>query len=316
MFRLFKKSQSKSSTSLNQGQNTIQNKQAPTTPSLGATLKHWFSSGKLSEHWLRDLKHHLQDADLPLSLIDDIVIKVQGLPKSTNLTYPTFLNSLKPTLLNYLAPEQPLNLEINPLIYVLIGTNGVGKTSTAIKLAHHFKKSGRTPLLVPTDTFRAAAHEQLTFAANRANLAHFDPQNHKDPAAITYQAIEKAKKDHYDTLIIDTAGRMHTNKPLMAQLHKTLNIIQKFNPDYPTASLLVLEASSGQTTLNTAKEYLESGKANGLILTKMDGTAKAGFALSVSHTFNLPIRYLTFGETIEQLAPFNAEDYINRILLP
>jgi fused signal recognition particle receptor len=200
-----------------------------------------------------------------------------------------------------------------PHVMMLVGVNGTGKTTTVGKLARLTKESGRTPLICAADTFRAAAVEQLEVWANRAGVDIIRARTGADPAAVVFDAIAAGKARNRDVVIVDTAGRLHTRVNLMTELDKIRRIASREVEGAPHEVLLVLDATVGQNGLNQAREFMSVAGVNGIILTKLDGTAKGGIAVAIAHDLKLPIRYVGVGEGIDDLIPFSPEEYVDAL---
>jgi fused signal recognition particle receptor len=200
-----------------------------------------------------------------------------------------------------------------PDVVLVVGVNGTGKTTTVGKLAHLYRAESRSVLVCAADTFRAAAVEQLAVWTARAGVDLIRAQPGADPAAVTFDAVTAAKARGRDVVIIDTAGRLHTRVNLMAELGKIRRIVGREVPGAPHEVLLVLDATVGQNGLVQAREFMAAGGVNGIVLTKLDGTAKGGVALAIAHELKLPIRYIGVGEALEDLIPFEPEAYVDAL---
>ena len=198
--------------------------------------------------------------------------------------------------------------EVN--VYLFVGVNGVGKTTTIGKLAKQLKDEGKKVMLVAGDTFRAGAISQLVEWGRRSNTFVFAKEAGSDPSSVIYDALEIAKKDKYDVVLCDTAGRLQTKTNLMAELSKMKRVIQKTLPNAPQETLLVIDATTGQNGMRQAEVFKEATDVTGIVLTKLDGTAKGGIVLAIRHLYNLPIKYVGLGEKIEDLVMFDIEQYI------
>jgi fused signal recognition particle receptor len=201
----------------------------------------------------------------------------------------------------------------NPHVVMVVGVNGTGKTTTVGKLARLTKDSGRTPLICAADTFRAAAVEQLEVWANRAGVDFIRARTGADPAAVVFDAIAAGKARKRDVVIVDTAGRLHTRVNLMTELDKIRRIAAREVEGAPHEVLLVLDATVGQNGLAQAREFMSVAGVNGIILTKLDGTAKGGIAVAIANDLKLPIRYVGTGEGIDDLIPFSPEEYVDAL---
>lgn len=200
-----------------------------------------------------------------------------------------------------------------PMVMLVVGVNGVGKTTTVGKLALRFKEVGRSVVLAAADTFRAAADDQLAVWAKRADVPLIKHQEGGDPAAVVYDAVQSAKARNTDLLIVDTAGRLHNKKNLMDELNKICRVIDREYPQATMRSMLILDATTGQNGLNQAKQFKESAEINGIILTKLDGTAKGGIALAIRSELNVPVWYIGVGEGIDDLQAFDAKEFIEAL---
>jgi len=198
--------------------------------------------------------------------------------------------------------------EVN--VYLFVGVNGVGKTTTIGKLAKQLKDEGKKVMMVAGDTFRAGAISQLVEWGRRSNTFVFAKEAGSDPSSVIYDALEIAKKDKYDVVLCDTAGRLQTKTNLMAELSKMKRVIQKTLPNAPQETLLVIDATTGQNGMRQAEVFKEATDVTGIVLTKLDGTAKGGIVLAIRHLYNLPIKYVGLGEKIEDLVMFDIEQYI------
>ena len=200
-----------------------------------------------------------------------------------------------------------------PHVILIVGVNGTGKTTTVGKLARLIKDSGKTPLVCAADTFRAAAVEQLQVWADRAGVDFIRAQAGSDPAAVVFDALAAGKARGRDVILVDTAGRLHTRQNLMQELDKIKRIAAREVEGAPHEVLLVLDATVGQNGLNQAREFMGVAGVNGIVLTKLDGTAKGGIAVAIAHDLKLPIRYVGVGEGIDDLIPFSPEEYVNAL---
>ncbi len=201
--------------------------------------------------------------------------------------------------------------EPNPRVVLIVGVNGTGKTTTVGKLANLLKSSGADPLVCAADTFRAAAVEQLEIWATRAGVDIVRAREGADPAAVVFDAIASGKARGRDPILVDTAGRIHTRVNLMNELEKIRRVASREVPGAPHEVLLVLDATVGQNGLSQAREFMGVAGVNGIVLAKLDGTAKGGVAVAIAHDLKLPIRYVGVGEGIDDLVPFSAEEYVD-----
>lgn len=209
--------------------------------------------------------------------------------------------------------ETAYEFENRTSVVLVVGVNGVGKTTTIGKLAAKLRGQGKKVLLAAGDTFRAAAGEQLKEWANRSQVDMIGGQEGSDPASVVYDAIAAAKARKTDVLLIDTAGRLHNKKNLMAELHKINNIIDKEFPEAYRETLVVLDGTTGQNALAQAKEFAEVTNLSGIVLTKLDGTAKGGIAVAIQAELGIPVKYIGVGESIEDLEKFNAQEFVDAL---
>ncbi|MBR5110356.1 MAG: signal recognition particle-docking protein FtsY [Clostridia bacterium] len=200
-----------------------------------------------------------------------------------------------------------------PMVMFVVGVNGVGKTTTIGKLALRFQEIGRSVMLAAADTFRAAADEQLAVWAERAKVPIIRGQEGGDPASVVYDAVQSAKARKTDLLIVDTAGRLHNKKNLMDELSKMRRIIDREYPQAEMRCMLVLDATTGQNGIQQAKQFKEAAEINGIVLTKLDGTAKGGVAIAIRKELNIPVWYIGVGEGIDDLQAFDAKEFVNAL---
>ena len=224
------------------------------------------------------------------------------------------LDALRGIICQELTPRYPMELDGKPAVILVIGVNGVGKTTTIAKLAGLYKKQGRRVMLAAGDTFRAAASEQLELWADRAGVPLVQAGMGADPAAVIFDAVKSATARGYDMVIADTAGRLHNKANLMGELAKISRSVKKAAPDASLETLLVLDAITGQNAISQAKEFCKAADATGIILTKLDGTAKGGCVVAVKQRLGLPVRFIGVGEGIDDLIPFTPEGYVEELL--
>jgi fused signal recognition particle receptor len=213
----------------------------------------------------------------------------------------------------FAAAEMPVANGTKPHVVLVVGVNGTGKTTTVGKLANQFKSVGRAPLICAADTFRAAAVDQLQIWADRAGVDMVRARPGSDPAAVVFDALAASKSRGRDTVLVDTAGRLHTRTNLMQELNKIRRVAEREVPGSPHEVLLVLDATVGQNGLAQAREFTSVAGVNGIVLTKLDGTAKGGIAVAIAHDLKVPIRFVGVGEGIDDLLPFSPNDYVEAL---
>ena len=244
-------------------------------------------------------------------LVDELRDEVE---KNHLKTGEEALDALRGIICQELTPRYPMELEGSPAVILVIGVNGVGKTTTIAKLAHLYKEQGKRVMLAAGDTFRAAASEQLELWADRAGVPLVQAGQGADPAAVIFDAVKSATAKGYDMVIADTAGRLHNKKGLMDELGKISRSVKKASPEASLEVLLVLDAITGQNAISQAEEFCRAAGATGVVLTKLDGTPKGGCAVSVWENLGLPIRFIGVGEKIDDLMPFDAQSFVESLL--
>lgn len=262
---------------------------------------------------LDELEYNLITADIGVRTSTEILDSIRERASRNMLADAGQLKQLiREHLLQVLeATERPLpRVAHPPAVVMVVGVNGAGKTTTIGKLTQRFRSEGRTVLLAAADTFRAAAIEQLEVWAERTGTAVIRQKAGADPSAVVFDAVSAAKARAVDYVIIDTAGRLHNKENLMAELEKMRRTIQKIVPEGPHDVLLVIDAVTGQNGLEQARKFAESSGVTGIILTKLDGTAKGGVAVAIARELSLPIRYVGVGEKIDDLLPFEPEKFV------
>ena len=258
--------------------------------------------------------------DLSLSLIEDVREKVTdlGIKKPENII--RFLKSAMLKALNAdsgktrpVINEQYFHPQKKPFVIMVVGVNGTGKTTTIGKLAAQFQRQNNKVLLSAADTFRAAASEQLEIWAKRAGVDIVRNQPGADPASVAFDSLQAANSRDVDVLIVDTAGRLHTKSNLMEELKKISRVLGKITPDAPHETLLILDATTGQNGLSQAKQFTRAVGVSGIVLTKLDGTAKGGIVLSISKELGLPVKFIGVGEKLDDLEPFDPVEFIEAL---
>jgi fused signal recognition particle receptor len=267
---------------------------------------------------LEQLEDQLLSADVGIQATQAITTQLTERLKRNQLKDDeTLYNALRQTMEEILQPcEQPLQTvsENLPFVILMVGVNGAGKTTTVGKLAQQFKAQGKRVMLAAGDTFRAAAVEQLHSWGERLDIPVIKQAQGSDSASVIFDALQSAKARKADILIADTAGRLHTQNNLMDELEKIKRVMSKLDPAAPHETLLVLDANTGQNALSQAKSFKDSVGVSGVIITKLDGTAKGGMIFSVAEQLQLPIRYIGVGESVEDLRPFNSREFVDALL--
>ncbi len=254
------------------------------------------------------LEELLSSADVGVAATDRIVSAVKKSTRSGESLRDLVKREIRAV---FAAVDKPVAVTTAPKITLIVGVNGTGKTTTVGKLANLLKSQGKQPLICAADTFRAAAVEQLEIWAGRAGVDMVRAREGADPAAVVFDAISSARAKGRDPILVDTAGRIHTRVNLMNELDKIRRVASREVPGAPQEVLLVLDATVGQNGLSQAREFTNVAGVNGIVLTKLDGTAKGGVAVAIAHDLKLPIRYVGVGEAIGDLVPFSAEEYVD-----
>jgi fused signal recognition particle receptor len=262
-----------------------------------------------------ELEAALIQADVGVRVAQELLDRLRERVRREGVTRAEDLRAmLKAELRALLKDPPPLNLGRDPLEVVLVvGVNGSGKTTTVAKLAHRFRQQGRRVLLAAADTFRAAAGEQLEIWAERAGVPCIGGQPGADPGAVLFDALQAARARGYDLVLADTAGRLHTKYNLMQELQKVRRVAAKAVPGAPHEVWLVLDATTGQNALPQAREFHQAVGVTGLILTKLDGTAKGGAVFAIARELGLPVRFVGVGEGLEDLLPFDADAFVEEL---
>lgn len=272
---------------------------------------------KIDERTLEDLEEILINSDLGSGLTEQLINNAKSaLLKEEDRTIENIKEILKKELIKLIVPQildsiDGTKLPLNKLqVILIIGINGSGKSTTIGKLAHKYKSEGRKVIIGSADTFRAAANDQLKSWANKASVDLIEDIS-KDPSAVVYETIQSALKNDYNVVLIDTAGRLHNNKNLMLELNKITSVISNLIPGAPDECLLVVDGNSGQNAIKQFEEFNKYAALSGVIITKLDGTAKGGSVLQIASEKKIPIRYIGIGEGIEDIQEFNPEEFVN-----
>lgn len=270
---------------------------------------------KIDEDLFEELEEALIMADMGVQTTMDIVENLRKRVKREHATDPAVIKDMlidEITAILQEGAQEDENLP-SPSVLLVIGVNGVGKTTTIGKLAHNFKEDGKSVLLAAADTFRAAAIDQLEIWGERSEIPVIKHEENSDPAAVVYDAVHEARKQNTDLLICDTAGRLHNKKNLMDELSKINRILARELPDASRENLLVIDATTGQNAVNQAKEFKNTAQITGLVLTKLDGTAKGGIVFSVKEELDIPVKFVGVGEKIDDLQPFEAKSFVEAL---
>ena len=278
-----------------------------------------FMGRKIDAQLLSEIEEILITSDVGVTTTEKIISRLTDRVKKDNLQEAELILDVLKEEIAAMVAQSPsaqndatfaIDEAIKPHVIMLIGVNGVGKTTTIGKLAHNYKRAGRSVLIGAADTFRAAANEQLEVWAQRAGVDIVQQQHGADPAAVAYDTLSAAKARGTDVVIIDTAGRLHNKQGLMQELEKIGRVMKKIQPDAPHDIFLALDATTGQNALQQAKEFTKVAPITGIILTKLDGTAKGGAVLAITDAMQIPVRYIGVGERIDDLQVFDASAFV------
>ena len=270
---------------------------------------------KINDEYFDELENILIMADIGVNTVMDFMDRLRKRVKSENITDTKYLNEvIVDELFIIYVNNESITDKINiaddgPTVILMVGVNGVGKTTTIAKLAYKYKNEGNKVMLIAGDTFRAGAVEQLKIWADRTNSLFYGKEN-TDPAGVIYDGLLKAKENNADIVLIDTAGRLHNKVNLMKELEKINNVIGRIIPGAPHETLLVIDATTGQNGIMQAKAFKEITDITGIVLTKLDGTAKGGIVLAIKEEVNIPVKFVGLGEKMTDLIPFDIENYI------
>ncbi|MEM8629189.1 MAG: signal recognition particle-docking protein FtsY [Chlamydiota bacterium] len=283
---------------------------------LGKKIRALFS-GKVDESSFEQLEQLFFEADLGAELSLHLVDKIRALhQENPQIATEQVLAKVREELLKILRPSAPFPA-LKPLhVILVVGVNGAGKTTTIAKLAHHYKTQGKKVLISASDTFRAAAVEQLDHWAKKLGVDIVKSAPKADPASVAFDALSSAQAKGCDILLVDTAGRLHTKTDLMHELEKICRTLQKKLPSAPHETFLVVDACSGQNALDQAAIFHEYARISSLVLTKLDGSAKGGVVVALKHQKNLDVRFVGLGESEEDLVPFDPEAFVSALLQP
>ncbi len=269
---------------------------------------------RVDEDFLEELEELLITADVGVNATEEILDRLREEIKEERLKDTTQIkDALKVILADMIGEGDVLHLDTVPSVVLIIGVNGAGKTTSIGKISNRLRKDGKRVVVAAADTFRAAAIDQLAVWCERSKVDLVKQQEGSDPAAVVFDAIQYAKKKAADVLIIDTAGRLHNKKNLMDELAKINRVISRELPDAARENLLVLDATTGQNAILQAKEFSRAADITGLILNKLDGTAKGGIVLSIRTELGLPVKFIGVGEKIDDMQEFDAKDFVEAL---
>lgn len=269
---------------------------------------------EVTTEWIDALEEALLRADLSVSLVDPVMLQVRDIVREGRAkTAPKVLEAVQEALVAVLPGATPV-ATASPHVILVVGVNGSGKTTTAAKLAKRLKDEGRIPLLAAADTFRAAAIEQLERWAERVDVPVISGRPEGDPAAVVFDAINAAKARGHDVVIADTAGRLHTKAHLMDELSKVTRVAARAREGAPDEVLLVLDGTQGQNAIMQAREFTKTARVTGLVVTKLDGTAKGGAVFAIANDLGLPVLWLGVGEKADDLVRFDARAFVSSML--
>ena len=275
-------------------------------------LFHGFS--RVDEDMLEELEEVLITADVGVGPTEKIIDGLRGKIRAEKITEPEKVKTaLEEILVSMIGEGEPLVLDTKPSVILVIGVNGVGKTTSIAKIANLLKSEGKSVILAAADTFRAAAVDQLKIWADRVGVDIISHGEGSDPAAVVFDAVNAAKSRHSDVLIIDTAGRLHNKKNLMDELAKINRVVDRELPGCSRETLLVLDATTGQNAVSQAKEFRNSAPLTGLVLTKLDGTAKGGIVFSIREELGIPVKFICVGEQVDDLQYFKADEFVSAL---
>ena len=287
---------------------------AKTRKGFFAGILDMMNAGSIDDSFYDDLEDQLILADAGADEAGRLVTALRQRVRSEHIKNAAeALEALKSIIVEELRADGPMDLSGRPAVIMVIGVNGVGKTTSIAKLARLYKSQGKSVLLAAGDTFRAAAAEQLTIWADRVGVPVVRHGEGADPAAVVFDAVQSAAAKGVDIVICDTAGRLHTKHNLMAELAKIRRSVEKACPAASVETLLVLDAITGQNAISQAAQFIEAAGASGIILTKLDGTAKGGSVISVKQKLGLPVRFVGVGEGMDDLMEFSAEDFTDAL---
>lgn len=285
-----------------------------TKDSLSQKLTMLFARDKIGEDFYEDLEDILISSDVSYSTAEDIVEELRDRMIKEKISDKEFVvSTLKEVLTDKLENAGEIDVEY-PAVIMLIGVNGVGKTTTIGKLANYFKSQKKSVILAAGDTFRAAAGEQLDVWAERSNVRIIKHGEGSDPSAVVFDAVSSMKAKNTDVLIVDTAGRLHVKANLMEELKKIGRVVEREYPEANFYKFIVLDATTGQNALSQVENFNDAVGIDGIVLTKLDGTAKGGFVISLCDEYEIPVAFVGTGEELDDISPFSAEEFVDGLL--
>lgn len=269
---------------------------------------------KVDEELLEELEETLICADVGAGATEEIIDRLRADIKNEKIKTPEDVRArLEEILREMIGEGEPLHLDTKPSVILVIGVNGAGKTTSIGKISNKLRSDGKRVVVAAADTFRAAAIDQLAVWCERSGVELVKQSEGSDPAAVVYDAISYTKNKGADVLIVDTAGRLHNKKNLMNELEKINRVISRELPDASRENLLVLDATTGQNAVLQAKEFKHAAEITGLVLNKLDGTAKGGIVLSIKQELDIPVKFIGVGERIDDMQPFCAEEFVSAL---
>ncbi len=280
-----------------------------TRQAMSREIQAVFGKGKLTDEVIEALEEKLLAADIGWDTAHIILEGVRKRARGQEIDQTQLLAWMADEARDILREAPPSKSDAKPYVILFVGVNGAGKTTSIAKIAHHYASRGKKVLLAACDTFRAGAISQLEVWAGRAGVEIVKHQEGSDAASVAYDAYAAAKARGYDVLLVDTAGRLHTKDGLMEELRKLVRVLRKHDPDLPHETLLVVDGNTGQNALPQFKGFEAAAPLNGLVVTKLDGTAKGGAVLTLSREFGIPIRWVGVGEGLDDLIPFDREAF-------
>ena len=285
-----------------------------TKENFSGKLRVLFAKNKLGDEFYEELEEILISSDVSVRTAEEVVERVKEQAIEGRMRDEEYVTKLLRDILTEMLEESEVEPPSYPCVIMLVGVNGVGKTTTVGKLAHYFLSQGKTVTVAAADTFRAAASEQLSVWAERAKVRIVKHEEGSDPSAVIYDAVASAKAKGTDVVIVDTAGRLHVKDNLMNELRKMDRVVSREYPEADFLKLLVLDATTGQNAVNQAQVFDEAVELDGIVLTKLDGTAKGGFVFSLSQELSLPVIFAGVGEKIDDLEMFDSKSFVEAIL--